>query len=60
MTTDLSITVDIEGEKKDIAQTVKPSTELKSSKIIEKLEIERSTWPSHHLPQQLMTDMGEF
>ena len=53
MTTDFVIDATVDGQKKQIARTVKPSKDLDKPRIIEKLEIE--SLPSISFAERLLT-----
>lgn len=56
MTTDFLITVITNGQRRELARTVKPSAELNSKRIIEKLEIERLYWKEKGIDWGVVTD----
>lgn len=47
MTTDFLITIEKDGQRKEVARSVKPASELEKPRVIEKLEIEREFWQEH-------------
>ncbi|SHK19131.1 heteromeric transposase endonuclease subunit TnsA [Desulforamulus aeronauticus] len=55
-TTDFLITVLSNGNKVNIARTVKPSTELDKRRVIEKFEIERRYWAARNINWGIVTE----
>lgn len=56
MTTDVLVDVHCEGESRQIALSVKPSTKLEDARTLEKLELERRYWERIGIPWQLVTE----
>ncbi|MDR3579208.1 MAG: TnsA endonuclease N-terminal domain-containing protein [Oryzomonas sp.] len=56
VTTDFLIDVEIDGNHHLIARTVKPSSDLNNSRIIEKFEIERTYWHEQGVDWGIVTE----
>jgi hypothetical protein len=56
MTTDFLIDIEVNGEKKIIARTVKPSQLLDNKRVIEKFEIERTYWTEKGIDWGIVTE----
>lgn len=56
LTTDFMVTVNQGGQIKDIALTVKPSTELRKKRVIEKFEIERNYYLAKDIEWGIVTE----
>lgn len=57
MTTDFLITCARQGASSEEARTVKPSTELASRRVLEKLEIERVYWTEQGVSWGIVTEL---
>ena len=56
LTTDFMLTLDREGQKVDVARTVKPAKELDKTRVIEKLELERRYWAVKGISWGIVTE----
>lgn len=56
LTTDLVLTVDVDGEQRIVARTYKPSKELEKARVREKFEIERRFWAYHNVDWWYVTE----
>ncbi|MBD1847721.1 TnsA endonuclease N-terminal domain-containing protein [Cyanobacteria bacterium FACHB-63] len=56
LTTDFMVTVKQDGKVRDVALTVKPSSELKNKRVIEKFEIERNYYMAKGIEWGLVTE----
>lgn len=56
MTTDFLLTVKTEGGIKEVARSIKPSSDLENLRTIEKLEIERLYWKAKNIDWGIITD----
>jgi len=56
MTTDFLITLVRQAQEIDCARTIKPSTQLQSTRVLEKLEIERRYWHARQIDWGIVTE----
>lgn len=56
MTTDFLITINLPIGSKEVARTVKYSTDLKSKRVLEKFEIERQYWTRRNISWGIVTE----
>ncbi|WP_088014531.1 TnsA endonuclease N-terminal domain-containing protein [Gottfriedia acidiceleris] len=57
MTTDFLLTLEIDGQKKLVARTVKPSSDLENGRTLEKFEIEREYWERQGIDWGIYTEL---
>lgn len=56
LTADFFITIQVNGQTKDIARTIKPAIELDRKRVIEKFEIERRYWTAKGIDWGIVTE----
>lgn len=56
LTTDFMVTINIDGQKVDVARTVKPAQDLEDKRVLEKFEIERRYWAEQNIDWGIVTE----